>query len=262
MNHKLHLGRHIYGLAAVLFGILAFIWRDVNLWREILPLGKVPHPQAFLYIAGVVQLVGGLTVQWSTTRRIGALSLGGIYFILALLALPAIVAKPLIYNNWGNFFEHFSLVSGAMILLGVRKPNNPERSPTLARIGYLSFGVCVISFGLEQFAYLAATASLVPKWLPPGQMFWAIATTIFFALAALAILFGRAALLASQLLTLMLIGFLVIVWAPIIVSHPHTLFNWTETVETLAIGGVAWIVADYLGEKYSEARVPQPTRFS
>ena len=116
----------------------------------------------------------------------------------------------------------------------------------LARIGYFSFGVCGVSFALEQLAYLSATASLVPKWIPPGQMFWAVTTTIAFALAAIAIFFGRAALLASRLLTVMLIAFGLLVWLPIVISHPHTLFNWTESAETLAIAGVALIVTDFL----------------
>jgi hypothetical protein len=51
---------------------------------------------------------------------------------------------------------------------------------------------------------------------------------------------------ASQLLTVMLIGFGLLVWLPIVISYPHKLFNWTESAETLAIAGVAWIVTDFL----------------
>jgi uncharacterized membrane protein YphA (DoxX/SURF4 family) len=250
---RIYLGRHVYGLAAIIFGILIFVWRDVNVWREILPIGKVSHPEILLYIAAAIQLFGGLAIQWAPTCRIGALSLTVIYLIFALLSVPAIIAKPLIYNNWGNFFEQFSLVSGALIVFGAPGPNNHEGPPALARIGYFSFGVCVISFALEQWAYLSATASLVPKWILPSQMFWAITTTIAFALAAIAILFGRTAILASRLLTLMLIGFLLLVWLPIVISHPHTLFNWTESTETLAIAGAARIVTDFLTQNRSAA---------
>jgi uncharacterized membrane protein YphA (DoxX/SURF4 family) len=248
-----YLGRNVYGLAAVSFGVLTFVWRDVHAWREILPLGKVPHPEILLYIAGAIQLLGGLAMQWPPTRRIGAFSLGGIYFIFALLAVPPIIAGPLTYNNWGNFFEQFSLVSGAMVVYRDTSPNNRQGSAKLVRIGYLSFGVCVVSFALEQLAYLSATARLVPKWIPPGQMFWAIATTIAFGLMAVALLSGRAALLASRLLTIMLVAFAFLVWLPIVVSDPHKLFYWTESAETLAIAGVAWIVADFLAQKRSDA---------
>ena len=48
--------------------------------------------------------------------------------------------------------------------------------------------------------------SISPKWIPPGQMFWAVTTTKAFALAAIALLSDHSALLASRLLTIMVIG--------------------------------------------------------
>ncbi len=80
-------------------------------------------------------------------------------------------------------------------------------------------GVCVASFTLEQAFYLGATASLVPKWLPPSQMFWAVATTVAFALAAVALLTNRKALPATRLLTMMIVGFGLLVWVPLLVSN-------------------------------------------
>jgi uncharacterized membrane protein YhaH (DUF805 family) len=86
------------------------------------------------------------------------------------------------------------------------------RKPRLARLAYLLFAICVISFMLEQLISLSATASFVPEWLPPGQMFWAILTTIAFALAAIALLVERQALLASRLTTAMIVAFGLLVW--------------------------------------------------
>ena len=139
------------------------------------------------------------------------------------------------------------------IVLGATISNSHQGPRGLARIGYVFFGVCVISFTAAQVVYFSITKNLVPKWIPPGQSFWAIATTIAFGLAALALLSGRSALLASRLLTIMLVGFGLLVWLPIIVSDPHKLFNWTENVENLAIAGAAWIVVDFLARNRSGA---------
>lgn len=244
---KIYLGRCIYGAAAIFSGILTFAWHDLKAWGEIIPLDKVPHPQAFLYVAAAIQLLGGLAILWATTRRIGAILLGVIYGIFGLLSAPDMVA-----GGWVNFFEEFSLVSGALIVLGAPASNRPGGAPILARIGYVIFGICVISFSAAQVVYFSITKNLVPKWIPPGQSFWAIATTIAFALAAIALLSGRSALLAARLLTLMLVGFGLLVWLPIIVSKPHQLFNWTENAENLAIAAAAWIVADFLARRRSE----------
>jgi len=109
-------------------------------------------------------------------------------------------------------------------------------------------GICAASFTLEQAFYLGATANLVPKWLPPSQMFWAVTTTVFFGLAAVALLTNRVALLATRLLTMMLVMFGLLVWVPLLLSAPRNHTNWSETVETFAIAGTAWILADLLGE--------------
>jgi uncharacterized membrane protein YphA (DoxX/SURF4 family) len=113
----------------------------------------------------------------------------------------------------------------------------------------------VVSFTLEQLIYLSGTAGFVPKWIPGGQMFWAIATTIAFALAAIALLSGRYALPASRLLTVMLVGFGLLVWLPAPFADPHQLLNWAGNAQNLAITGAAWIVADFLAENRSASIV-------
>ncbi len=81
-------------------------------------------------------------------------------------------------------------------------------------------------------------------------MFWAVATTVLFALAAVALLTNRFALLAARLLTAMLVTFGLLVWIPLLRTAPRSHANWSETVETFAIAGTAWILADLLaGER-------------
>jgi hypothetical protein len=118
--------------------------------------------------------------------------------------VPRIVATPQIYNSWGNFFEQFSLVTGAAILYA--RLSSAWSRETLHRIGRILLGICAASFSLEQAIYLDATANLVPKWLPPSQMFWAVTTTVLFALAGVALVTNRMALLATRLLTMMLVN--------------------------------------------------------
>lgn len=240
---KYSLGRYVYGLAAIGSGICALVWHDFS------ALGGVPHREILTHIAATVEILGGVAVQWPRTDRPGAVALGTIYFAFALLAVPLIIEHPLVYNGFGNFFEQFSLASGAVILYACSGPIAPARTARLAQIGYYSFGICVVSFTLEQLFYLSATASFVPKWIPPGQMFWAIATTVAFALAAIALLTGSMAQLASRLTTAMLVGFLLLTWLPALFANPHSFQNWSESAETLAIAASAWIVADFLGHR-------------
>jgi uncharacterized membrane protein YphA (DoxX/SURF4 family) len=242
---KLYLGRYVYGLAAISFGVLALTWHDFNVWQQIRPLGALPHRDALLYVIAALEILAGIAIAWTTTARAGAVVLGVIYLFFGLLWLPLFFEKP-IYDRLANFFEQFSLVSGALIVYATVGSSDSVRYAKIARLGYVFFGICVISFTLDQLFYLRATADFVPKWIPPGQMFWAITTTIAFAVAAIALLSGQLALLASRLLTAMIAAFGFLVWLPAPFADPHSLLNWAGNAENWAIAGSAWIVSDYL----------------
>jgi hypothetical protein len=232
-----NLGRHVFGVAALAFGLITLAWHEYNGWHL---------PIYIVYPAAAAEIFGGAAIQFHRTAKTGAAVLGAAYLGFALACVPAIVAAPRVYNGWGNFFEQVSLVTGAAIVYG--RLSSAWSAETLNRIGRILLGMCAASFALEQAFYLHATAGFVPKWLPPSQMFWAIATTVAFALAAVALLANRVALLATRLLTVMLVLFGLLVWVPLLISDPHSHTNWSETAETFAIAGAAWILADLLGE--------------
>lgn len=242
---RVYLGRRVFGLTAILIAIVILWWREFDVWQD---LGAISHRAILIYFAAALEILGGLTILWSKTARFGAVLIGGISFIFLLFCIPPIVAHPLAYFNWGNFFEVFSQVAAALVVFATVEHSDFSRPSVTARIGYVCFGLCVISYTLGQLFYLSLTASLVPKWIPPGQMFWSVATTAAFGLAAIALLSGRFALLASRLLVVMLIGFALMVWLPALISNPHSPSNWTEAAQTVAIAAAAWIVADLIAQ--------------
>jgi hypothetical protein len=230
-----NLGRHLFGVAALAFGLIVLAWHEYNGWRL---------PRYIVYPAAAAGIFGGAAVQFRRTAKTGAAVLGAVYLVSALACVPQIVATPRIYISWGNFFEQFSLVTGAAIAYA--RLSSAWSGEMLHRIGRILLGTCAASFALEQAFYLHTTAKLVPKWIPPTQMFWAVTTTVLFALAAVALLSNRMALLAARLLTMMLVLFGLLVWVPLLLSDLHNHTNWSETVETFAIAGAAWILADLL----------------
>jgi hypothetical protein len=232
-----NLGRHVFGLAALAFGIITLAWHVNHDGQEL---------RYVVSAAGAALVLGGAALQFPRTAKTGAAILGGANLVFVLLTVPGIVAAPRIYNSWGNFFEQFSLFTGAAIQYARLSSAWPPE--TLERIGRILLGICTASFALEQAFYLNATAALVPKWIPPTPMFWAQATTVLFALAAVALLTNRMALLASRLLTAMIVGFGLLVWVPLVLSNPHNHANWSEIAETFEIAGATWILADLLAD--------------
>ena len=225
------------------FGLVTLAWPNHYDWLQLRYM-NAQDGRVFVYAASAAQIFGGAAIQFRRTAKTGAVVLAAVYLVIALLCVPRIVATPKIYDSWGNFFEQFSLVTGAAIVYA--RLSSIWAPGTLQRVGRILFGLCVASFALEQAIYLDATAKLVPKWLPPSQMFWAVTTTVAFAFAAVALLTNRMALLATRLLTMMLVLFGLLVWMPLLLSNPRNHTNWSETVETFAIAGAAWILADLL----------------
>jgi hypothetical protein len=243
-TQRSNLGRQVFGVAALAYGVITLAWPDYYDWLQLHWIAR--DGRSIAYAASAAQILGGAAIAFRRTDRAGAAVLGAVYLVIALLSVPRIVAAPQTYDPWGDFFEQFSLATGAAIVYA--RSASLWTPKTRNRIGRILFGLCVASFALEQATFLDATATLVPKWLPPSQMFWAVATTVTFALAAMALLVNRLALLATRLLTLMLVSFGLLVWIPLLFSDPHTHSNWTETAETFAIAGAAWILADLLAE--------------
>ena len=229
-------------------GLITLVWHDYSDW---------PQLRYLVYAASAAQILGGAAIQFRRAAKSGASVLAAGNLVFVLLCLPGIVTAPQIYNSWGNFFEQFSLLTGAAIVYA--RWSSAWSRENLSRIARILLGICTISFTLEQAFYLDATAKFVPKWIPPSPMFWAVATTIFFALAALALLANQMALLASRLLTIMLVSFGLLVWVPLLLSGPRSHTNWSEFAETFAIAGAIWILADLLAESRPDGHHPVMT---
>src|SRR5437879_6858938 len=167
-----NLGRHVFGVAALAFGLITLVWHDYN-GRHL--------PRYSVYAIAAALIFGGAAIQFRRTAKTGAGVLGAVYLVFALQCVPGIVAAPRIYNSWGNFFEQFSLVAGAAIVCARWSSAWPGKTPNC--IGRILSGICAASFSLEQAVYLRVTASLVPKLIPPTQMSWALTTPVSFALA-------------------------------------------------------------------------------
>ena len=77
-------------------------------------------------------------------------------------------------------------------------------------------------------------------------MFWAYVTTIGFFLAAIAIISGIMAPLASRLITAEILAFEILVWIPKLIAGPHDHFNWAGNAISIALSGAPWVVSDFI----------------
>lgn len=229
--------RIVFGVSAVLFGVIALMWWDADTWQSVRHIWSLPFGTIIGACLMTAQIAGGIGMQYPGTARLAAMVLGVVYLVFSLACTPHFI------DDYGNFFEQLSALCGAIALYAATEANG-TRAGAFGRVARLGIGVCTISFTFNQIRYLSATASLVPKWIPPNQMFWAILTTVAFGLAAIAILINRQARLALRLMTLMLALFAVLVWIPRLIATPKSHGRWAEFALTLLPAGASWMVAE------------------
>ena len=236
--------RIVFGAAAVWFGVIALMWHDADTWQNLQHIWGLPFGNIIGGSLMTAQIAGGIGIQYPRTARLASVVLGAVYLCFSLACIPDIIAASNIYERYGgSFFLFCSLLCGAMALYAATEPK-AARAVVFARLARLGLGVCAISFALGQIFLARETAQLVPKWIPPNQMFWAILTTAAFGVAATAILLNRQARFAMRLMMLMLALFGVMVWIPQLIAHPRAHFNWSECVLTFLVTGAAGVVAD------------------
>ena len=237
-------GRIVFGASAVLFGVIALMWHDSDTWQNLQQIWRLPFGTLIGGCLMTALIVGGIGMQFARTARLASVVLCVVYFCFSLACIPDIIAASNIYERYGgSFFLFFSFLCGAIALYAATE-TDAARAVVFGRLARLGLGVSAISFALGQILLPRETALLVPQWIPPNQMFWAILTTVAFGLAAIAILMNRQARLAMRLMTLMLALFGVMVWVPHLIAHPKAHFDWSECVLTFLVTGGAWVVAD------------------
>jgi uncharacterized membrane protein len=235
------IGFHLYGLAAAALGLVGIVWGDFALVWQPVPAG-IPGRTILAYVVGAALLSAGAAMQWRRTAVLGSGALTTLYALgVLLLHVPRVAAHPLIFGTWAGLAEQLALVAGGLVAYAAA-----ARVTRLPKVGRLTLGICLFSFGLAHFIYVDETAALVPPWLPPGRIFWAYATGIAHWAACVAILSGIFAAAAARWLTAMFVGFGVLVHAPGLFIDPHSHMNWTANAMNLALIGAAWVIAESL----------------
>jgi hypothetical protein len=236
-------GRMVFGASAVLLGAIALLWHDTDTWQTLGEIWSLPFGAFIGGCLMTAQIAGGMGMQYPRAARPASMVLGAVYVLFSLACIPGIVAEPAVFDHYGSFFEQFSALSGAIALYAATETRE-ARAIAFGRAARIGLGISAVVFALDQIIYLRVTADLVPRWIPPNPMFWAILTTVAFALAAIAILINRQARVALRLMTLMLALFGGLVWIPLLAAHPEAHLNWSEFGLTFLITGAAWMVAD------------------
>lgn len=116
-------------------------------------------------------------------------------------------------------------------------------------LGRLLFSLPFFVFGVMHFMNAGAMAAYVPTWVPGGGAFWVYFTGFALIAAPLAIISGKQAKMASQLLALLMIVFAVGLHLPgVLAGGEGAATSMPGFLKDIALAGGALLMA-HLSEK-------------
>jgi uncharacterized membrane protein len=240
-------GRHVYGLGAVALGSVELTFGSFSAdWLPVPP--GLPAYHILLIASAGLLILGGLAINLPRVAALAALALAALFAVWSVaLLLPHALSDPATWVSWQGLAENAAMALGGVLAFAGTAGTDERQA--LARAARLGFGLCLLVFGISHFVYVGFTAALVPAWLPPSQLFWAYATGLAQLAAGLEMLSEIKARLAAILLTLMYLGFGLLVHLPTIVATPSSHDAWAENAINLLLFGGAWSLADSLAPR-------------
>lgn len=238
-------GQRVFGLGVIAMGL-------VNLALGGFPPGAVPADlparAALGYAASIFMLVAGTALQWRRTATWSAAAIVAYFAIveLALMEAPAVLRHYREFLAYFGVAEPLAIAAGGLIIFAASARIPAATAQVLVRVGQIVFGACAVFFGVAHFVHMELTAPLVPKWLPPSQVFWGYATGVAHIAAGLAFISGVQARLAAILLTVMYASFTPLVHIPLFLADHHSHRNWMENATNIVLTGTACVLADAL----------------
>jgi uncharacterized membrane protein len=242
-------GRRVFGLGIFGLGVAFFVWGDFVSGQPV--PNDFPHRTALAYTVAAFLLLIGAALPWRRSAAWAAAALTTYYTLIVVILMngPGLLAHYASYGTYEGLTEQLAIAAAALIVYASYARINAALAARLILLGQLVFGFCALVWGGAHFIYMNLTAPLVPKWLPPSQVFWGYLTGIAFIAAGLAILSRIQARLAAILLTIMLATFTFLVHIRILLTDHRTEFNWTELALNITLLGATWIVADSLASR-------------
>lgn len=242
MNAIATLGRLLYGSALLILGV-------EHLINANFPVGLLPVPAGLPGRAGLVYLAGGILVIAGgcllVRYRMWAVGLvvGGLFGLVVLAVhLPLLLSTPANGGEWTAFFECVALGGGALVIAGQGGALTQSGRPDFTRLGLWLFAIALVVFGVLHLVYAPFIATLIPGWIP-APLFWAYVVGVAFLSTALSVFINRQRPLATALLGLMFLLWVLLLHGPRVVASPQLEPEWTSLCVALAMSGSAFCVA-------------------
>jgi uncharacterized membrane protein len=251
MDKLLPLGRALFAVSFIGLGVEHFVYREFVTGRApAWPFGASPGV-AWAYVSGLVVVVTAGAILLGKHGRVAALSLSALIIVWALSRhIPVVIASDVLAPEWTKAVKALVFAGGALVMAATFPAIHMARDSAFSRLinaregfvmaGTICLAVFMVNNGSQHFIYEEFVATLVPAWIPGGQIFWTYASAVLLFCGALGMFFPPTASLAALLTALMVFAWVWLVHVPRIsvsVSDNIAVF------EAPAIAGIAFVLA-------------------
>lgn len=244
MDGLSRLGRIVFGVAMVLFGLL-YLFHS----RGVMPAPGPPWTSetgAWAWVIGAGFLVAGICIMIRRWARAATVLLAAVFFLRVLVVfVPQLFANLRNPGPWTSGSEVMALGAAALVLAGELELSNSMSWESLVLVGRLLFAAALVVVGVQHFLYAVFIATLIPHWIP-GHLFWAYFVGVVFIAAALSLATKIQGRLAASLLGLMFLLWVFILHILRVVAAPHNGNEWTSAIVALAMCGGSFVLAGAL----------------
>ena len=254
-------GPKLYASALAGLGLLQLVIGDFL-------AGLIPVPAAlplrlyWVYVSSAIFLLAAAGIFSRRWRHQAAMLSAGLFFVFFLfLHLPKLLGELYNPNEWSAAFETLIVGSGGvMIALSVPGELRWQRSAIVMEMaGLYLFAMSLVVFGVLHIRYNGYIQTLIPSWLPAhvGLSYLVIAG---FLLSALSLLTNLKASLASCLLGMMFLSWVLLLHAPRVFMRPTVESEWTGLFVAAAVSGIGFSLMK--ARSYTDRKSPLSGAFS
>ena len=242
MNGIALLGRLLYGAALLILGVEHGI--NANFPVGLLPVpAGLPGRLGLVYLVGGVLVITGCCLLFQFRTQLASLVVSTLFGLVVLAVhWPLLLAAPTNGGEWTACFECVSLGGGALVIAGQEPGLKQTGWPDFTLPGRWFFGVSLVVFGVLHLVYATFITTLIPGWIPV-PLFWAYFVGVAFGGTALSLFINQQRPLATALLGLMFLLWVLLLHGPRVVANPQLEPEWTSCCVALAMSGSAFCLA-------------------
>lgn len=252
MNRLLKPGQALYAMALVALGVTQYV-------VGMFVVGRSPTwnwassslVTAWAYLSGAVLIGAGVAIFANRKGREAACLIGLMLLLAPVIRfIPVIAADKNFGGDWTNFFKSLALAGGSFIVAN-SIPANPGDSRSLlsglanqlAPLGRFAIALFFLCAGIQHYLFDGFVKTLVPAWIPPGQLFWTYFAGVALFSAGVGLLLKKTVYWAALLSGIMIFTWMIILHFPRAIASPHDTNEWLGCIETMAFSGILFVLA-------------------